>query len=293
VESIGENAFSNCIDLRLVTIQNGVANIGDYAFFGCTNLTSITIPSSVTTIGEEAFARCTKLFSITIQNGVQNIGNGAFAGCKLSNIIVDGMNETYKTVSKNGFTFVTIKTNVQETYTSGEIVGCLACGNLSIPSSVKSIGDSAFAACAGITSVAFQESSKVSSIGANAFAGCSGLTFVYIPNSVLTIGDFAFADCLSLKSVTIPNSAVTIGDFAFADCLSLKSVTIPKTIDTIHTTAFLTCLSLTKITIECNPQIIFNLELSTRYGNFVIDYQFISYEEQTTTINTLKSKFPN
>ena len=71
---------------------------------------------------------------------------------------------------------------------------------MTIPNSVKSIGDYAFENCSGLTSVTIPDS--VTSIGWNAFCGCSSLTSVTIGNGVTSIGMNAFIDCSVLTSVT-------------------------------------------------------------------------------------------
>ena len=50
--------------------------------------------------------------------------------------------------------------------------------NLTIPSSAREIGWSAFSDCCGLTSLKI--SSSVTSIGDEAFANCSGLTSIYV-----------------------------------------------------------------------------------------------------------------
>lgn len=56
----------------------------------------------------------------------------------------------------------------------------------------------------------------VTSIGESAFARCTELTSVAIPESVTSIGDLAFYGCSKLTSVTIPQSVTSIGHSAFA-----------------------------------------------------------------------------
>jgi hypothetical protein len=65
----------------------------------------------------------------------------------------------------------------------------------------------------------------VTSIGDSAFSACRGLTSITIPNSVTSIGNYAFNSCPSLKSITIPNSVTSIGYDAFSYCPSLISIT--------------------------------------------------------------------
>ena len=120
--------------------------------------------------------------------------------------------------------------------------------SVTIPNSVKSIGDNAFSSCTGLTSITIPNS--VTSIGNNAFDYCKNLTSVTIPNSVTTIGDYAFWVCESLKSITIPNSVTSIERYAFWDCSSIKSITIPNSVTSLGWGgAFDNCESLTSVNI--------------------------------------------
>ena len=81
VTSIGEDTFSDCTSLTSITIPDSVTSIGAGAFTSCTSLTSITIPDSVTNIGVAAFASCTSLTSLTIGSNVTTIGESSFYNC--------------------------------------------------------------------------------------------------------------------------------------------------------------------------------------------------------------------
>jgi hypothetical protein len=98
--------------------------------------------------------------------------------------------------------------------------------SISIPSSVTSIGYSAFDGCSDLTSVSIP--SSITSIGESAFQYCRGLTSVTIPTSVTSIGKSAFLGCSGLTSITIPSSISSIGDSAFQDCWGLTRVVIPN-----------------------------------------------------------------
>ena len=75
-------AFANYVEIKQVTINEGITIIGKEAFSQCTHLESATMPSSLTTIEEYAFNTCVALESVTIPNGVKEIGEFAFAFCK-------------------------------------------------------------------------------------------------------------------------------------------------------------------------------------------------------------------
>ena len=125
-----------------------------------------------------------------------------------------------------------------------------SCGltSVTIPNSVTSIGNSAFAECSGLTSITIPNS--VTSIGGAAFEHCIGLTSVTIPNGVTSIGYSAFYQCSGLTSITIPNSVTSIGGYAFGECSGLTSVTIGNSVTSIGENAFENCGQLKKVIVS-------------------------------------------
>lgn len=67
--------------------------------------------------------------------------------------------------------------------------------------------------------------SSVSSIGASAFIGSSGFTTVTLPSALLSIGLDAFNGS-ALSSITIPAKVTSIESAAFYNCAALTSVTV-------------------------------------------------------------------
>jgi len=55
VRVIGAYAFSNCKELVLVDVQNGLTEIGNIAFWGSDNISKIILPPTVTDIGYHGF----------------------------------------------------------------------------------------------------------------------------------------------------------------------------------------------------------------------------------------------
>ena len=186
------------------SIRKGVKVIGDRAFALCVSLTSINIPNCVTTIGDGAFENCVSLTSITIPNSVVTIIGKPF-------YLWHGnlYNESKAFIYEDHVLFNKDKTTLIA-YIAEET-------NYTIPNSVTTIGDSAFAFCDSLTSINIPNS--VTTIGDSAFVWCDSLTNINIPNSVTTIEDGAFEDCKSLTNINIPNSVTTIGNRAFGGCI--------------------------------------------------------------------------
>ena len=143
--------------------------------------------------------------------------------------------------------------------------------SVTIPQSVTSIGNSAFAGCHNLNSLTINDAAtsieswafaecplnttlslgkNIKTIGDYAFYDCRGLTSVTIPQSVTSIGAHAFGSCISLTTLSLGENIKTIGDYAFNDCWVLSSVTIPQSVTSIGAHAFDNCRILDSLTIN-------------------------------------------
>ena len=193
VTSIGEGAFASCSYVTDVTISDSVTSIGYRAFFECSSVTGVTFPDSVTCIDDCAFQHCSNLTEVMIPDSVKSIGDGAFDHCSsLTCITVDPNNADYASDDNGCLYNKDFSTLIQYPIGNPSTI-------FTIPNSVTSIGESAFADCNSLTDITIPES--VTSIGWFAFSGCSSLTNITIPNSMTSIGVYAFEYCSSLTDV--------------------------------------------------------------------------------------------
>ncbi|MDO4629358.1 MAG: leucine-rich repeat domain-containing protein [Planctomycetia bacterium] len=88
-----------------------------------------------------------------------------------------------------------------------------------VPDGVTTIANQAFEGCRHLTAVTIPES--VRSIGESAFSG-SNLISVVIPEGVTALGKSAFEACRNLESVAISGSVSYIGESAFWYCDRLR-----------------------------------------------------------------------
>ena len=225
VETIGDNAFSNCRSLTSINIPDGVTSIGGGAFGSCKALTNISIPDSVTAIGDSAFSYCSSLNSITLGNRVKSIGTYTFQDCTaLTNISIPNSVTGIGTGAFIGCTSLetlTLGSGV-ETIGNNAFQGCNLLTDFALPSGLKSIGDSAFNGCAALTKVDMPDS--VTYLGAGAYQNCTGLTSATLSEKLSEMNNSVFAGCTGLTTVTLPDLVNNIGNYLFQGCAKLASV---------------------------------------------------------------------
>ena len=83
LERIAQYCFENCKSLKSIKLPNTLKRIGSGAFSGCESLSSINIPENVEDVWPTNlwFRNCTSLEHIEIPDNIWNLGSNMFAGC--------------------------------------------------------------------------------------------------------------------------------------------------------------------------------------------------------------------
>ena len=131
---------------------------------------------------------------------------------------------------------------------------------------VTSIGTHAFTGC-GFTEITIP--SSVSSIGEWAFAYCRALSDITIPYSITEIRQYTFSECVALGTVTIPDGIATIEDCAFSGCSNLSCVSIPDSVNYIETNPFSRCSNLIRFIIPSTYSYAYEWAISNGYANIL------------------------
>lgn len=294
VDTIGDEAFRNCYNLRNVDFANAtnLRAIGYQAFYDCYSLRNIDFANAtnLTTIGNQAFYECVNLRDVGLENAtnLESIGSSAFQSCTSLDIDSLRFGTALKFIGGSAFYNVDSLRYVE------------------IPYSVDTMGNWVFHNCdslhtvvwnsprakitpqfntAGIKTVIFGDSvryipnqalnnkyrletvvfNNLDSIGYQAFYGCDSLRNIDWGNSLNTlikIDRQAFYECsnLIIDTLRFGNRLKYIGEYALG-YTDVKYLEIPYSLDTIGSTAFSGCDSLTTViwnSSEARPYNAFN-----------------------------------
>jgi hypothetical protein len=194
-------------------------------------------------------------FTFTTNNNAITITGSTGSGLTGALIIPDTLNGYPVTsVGSQAFEFDHLLTSISfgSNLTNIGNAAFFATGltNLTIPNSVVSIGQEAFADCTSLTNVTI--GANLTFIDDEIFQDCTGLASVSIPHGVTYIGNSAFLDCTNLRGIMLPDTVTSIGNAAFYNCLSLTNVVIPDQVYYIGNQTFAYCLALTNLVLDAN-----------------------------------------
>lgn len=333
VTTIANKAFFYFESLTSVTLPEGVTTIHDGysgydwdlgyhvnygAFSGCTNLTDVSLPDSLTSIGTYTFCYCPNLTKLELPDSISYIGSSALSCTPLVTL----SSQTLSTLASLGSSFypysypdfsmrVFASEDGTRQYMLVSYIGDAS--DVTVPSIISSIGNSAFqdntritriSLPEGVSSIASGSASYNSSISAmeytGAFAGCTSLKEISLPSTLTSVGSYAFYGC-SFEELSLPDSVTTLSaaslsnltglkrlrwtagipvvpvsvipsrdtlesvvlpegvtalesvtsssstTSAFYNCTALKSISLPSTLETLGKSAFSGCSSLSDI----------------------------------------------
>lgn len=256
LEKVGKYAFRGCSELTgKLILPNSLRSIGDDSFWGCTGITELYLGDKT---NYESLADCfTSLQSIsvsennpkyisldgvlyssdktticgypsartgvfTVPDGITTVAPGAFFYASLGGVVLpDSVTALLDgAFAESSIQYIEFSKNL-------EIIDddCFHwCDNLRIlsgnVSSLKKIGNSAFAECAALEGIG--ELQSIEYIGYSAFWGCTSLKSIRITSEKLDKIDYmTFAECTNLSYMELPYRLTSIDEKAFYECPNL------------------------------------------------------------------------
>ena len=319
IETIGSNAFADCLSLVKIDIGSRVQHIEKDAFINTGYYNDINNWDETGALYiQDALIKVDPLCEgeFVVKEGTRVIADSAFEGCsKIKKVVLP---DSVDSIGADVFVDSGVLENTD--YWADD---CLYVGNWLIASKdtdapkikdgTKYIADGAFRYNKTLQSVTIPEG--VLKIGAYAFWDCCELTDLNIPSTVKYIGKNAFVFCniknISLDSknkdfallngilythdlkylvfcpqqitgeIKLPNETEHIGEAAFWRCAEIEKVVFPKSLKSIGRSAFSECYKLNDINLPDSLQYIGRFAFSNCLGitKMVIPYSVDELEE--------------
>lgn len=243
-----QNAALTAIDLTPCT---ALETIGDYAFRLCKNVTSVDFGESVKSVGESAFAD-TPMSQIEFDGGssLEFIGADAFSNTGLTEFDFADCPELFEIGSgafyRTNLTQITLRTDAGPDHYALATIGNRAFNDcekltkidLQYLDNLTTIGDYAFYDCSALATVTLPPSLK--EIGESAFRSCSfdTIDFSRLVN-LERIDKYAFGWIYAFKEIDFSSCVklTEIGGYAF-DGVCFTAMHLPVSVETIGSNAF-------------------------------------------------------
>lgn len=224
-------------------IPSGVKKIETLAFARASNLQKIVFSSTVTTLGESAFQQ-SGLKSVTIPDTIKEAGDFTFYGSNVETVTFGkGLKVTSYEMFESCSNLKTINFGGIQELDARTFAYCSSLKTVTLPTSVKKIGNGTFGECGTLETVTFQ-----------------GI-LDYIPFQT-------FLNCYQLQNINITGKVTSFLRASFLGCHKLEAVTLPKTTTYVHPWAFES-----SVTINClNP----NMKPFGKHGYRQLDMVSVS-----------------
>lgn len=206
VQKIGKNAFSNCVNLEHVVLNDNLKVIDDYAFFRL-DINYINLPPNLEYLGVSS------LNNVNMNDVELSTKTKLGSDClDFTTYYSNGVDDGEAIIINNLFIKAPTNDKIELDY--------------KIPIGITSIEDNAFYS-SNIENITIPEG--VLYIGPRAFMLCKNLKEVTFPSTLIAIDTYAFYNCSSLTKVEFNAGLLALGYQSFEGCPTEKLNIPPST----------------------------------------------------------------
>lgn len=173
VSSLGSHGFTQCGQLRTITVPTSVTSVGANTFEACGSLKAFVVPKDCTISEVSSFYANYSLQMISIPSGVKKIGR-------------------YLLRNSNSLPHITFPNSVTEIL-GYVMTNCQSIDEIIIPDTVTSLSGYTFDTC--LTAQKLVIGSGITTIPNNFASTCYSLIRIDFPAGITSIGASAFANC--------------------------------------------------------------------------------------------------
>lgn len=123
---------------------------------------------------------------------------------------------------------------------------CAGLRRVTLPQTLLEIGDNAFWGCVLLEQAELPEG--LTHLGAGAFCRCVRMDHIRLPQGITALNEGVFAQCEALDTVELHDGVTVIGENAFSRCYSLRHIALPGGLEEMGRHAFFGCPRLSEIT---------------------------------------------
>ena len=291
VTKIDAAAFSECSNLKSISLPSTIESIGDHAFFGCSSLSEIFIPKSVTSLSETTFSSSlTNLKRIIVEEGNPNFKD------------IDGVlfTQNEKTMMRyppnkrhaesefvvplqveyiSSFCFADMNQSDLQQFVFPEglkSIGTWAFKNtaiseLNLPDHCELLSGNFVSGCLNLSSINVQSNDYYQSINGALYSkdlstlvrvgeGSDLSEGITVPSSVTTFAPYSLSGT-NIQSFTIPSTVTKLYSYCFSYLEQSSSIYVPSTVSEIFSRAFYSSHSL-----------VINCEALAKPANWAVDW---------------------
>ena len=264
INSIGCNAFENCIALKKLIIEDGTTSIDiDNVVFTSCPLESVYLGRNISyhyapVISDYSpFRNCKSLKILTIGNEIRSLSLSTdFSSCSgLQELIIKDSNEAIQIDNtSSSIKNIYLGRNISDFWNDHPFQNYFKLESLTIGSNVTYIPSFSFSQCGNLKQITIKDGGDVLYFGDNSSTipfSSSPIASLYLGRNIsYNNGNSPFKNKESLTSLTISNSVTSIREKAFSNCTGLTSLSIPASITSFDDAAFRGCTGLTSIHIS-------------------------------------------
>lgn len=198
--------------------------LGEYSFAYCPLLTTFDLSLKEDFyLNRYTFFNSTNFTTIINYESIWYFGIGCF--------------NNFSSLSEN---YLTLRHHIIDSYL---YCNCTSIAQFEILPSIEDIGDYAFA---GTKLYNITIPPTIKTIGQEAFENCSNLVSIDIQAPITRLRWYSFANCKSLVEFVVPETVNDVGGYCFANCISLINITLVP-LEYIQEGTFYNCNNIPKI----------------------------------------------